>query len=520
MERKEKYPIGEQDFKSLIEGGFLYVDKTRFIEKILVGNKYYFLGRPRRFGKSLFLSSLRYFFEGKRELFKNLYIDKAVDSWEPHPVLYLDLNREKYQETEKLNDVLLPLFREWEERYDVDVKDTNLPQRFQTIIKAAHEKTGKQVVILVDEYDKPLVNSLNNEERFETYRSQLASLYSNFKSSAEHIRLVFLTGVSRFSKLSIFSDLNNLKDISLDNRYAAICGITNQELLKYFPQGIKRFAAKENCGEEEIIQRLKENYDGYRFSAGGSDIFNPWSLLNAMDNEEIENFWNDTGYPSIIAEALKRIDADLEKYFDTICSYDELKGFDILSVEPLALLYQTGYLTIKDYDAESRTFQLGIPNKEVKTGLFNVLLPYYVKTRRQPANKLVTEISSGFIMGRPDRAMEAMQAYFAGIDYTLRIENENNFHNAFFLLMDMLGLNTVTESHTSQGRIDMEVKTRRFLYIIELKYDHSAEYALSQIEEKNYARKYQIDNRKKILIGVAFSSKTRCIEEWKIKEIK
>lgn len=518
MRELAKYGIGEQDFKSLRQTGCVYVDKTEYIEKLITsGSKYYFLARPRRFGKSLFLSTLRYFFEGNRELFKGLYADNIKDwDWQPYPVLHLDLNVERYAETGALDRVLDNLFNEWEATYNVTVKYADLSIRFRNIIKAAHENTKRQVVILVDEYDKPLVGNLNEMAKFEHYRLKLATIYSNFKSSAEYIRLVFLTGVSRFSKLSVFSDLNNLKDITFSNEYADICGVTERELLANFSQGIGNLAEAENVTYQTACEILKQNYDGYKFARTGSDIYNPWSLLNAMDDSEIGNYWNETGKPTIVAEALKRVNADLEKVFESHCSLPDLQGLDLLDPNPIALLYQTGYLTIKSYNDRIRKFRLGIPNREVKEGFFNELLPFYQKSKDPKSKEIISKLVDSFILGQPEDAMFALQTYFAGIDYSLRIENENNFHNAFFLLMDLIGLDTKVETHTSEGRIDIEVCTEDFIYIIELKYDHTPLEAINQIEEKHYARKYQIDSRKIYLIGASFSSKTRCIEDWKI----
>ncbi|MBD5358652.1 MAG: ATP-binding protein [Bacteroides sp.] len=519
MGKVVKYAIGQQDFKSLRIADCLYIDKTEYIQKIISsGSQYYFLARPRRFGKSLFLSTLRYFFEGQRELFNGLYIDSVDWEWESYPVLYIDLNRERDGEPGKLDSVLDNLFSKWETQYEVGMKAGDLSSRFANIIEAAHRETGKQAVILVDEYDKPLVGNLNKNENFEYYRNQLASVYSNFKSSAEHIRLVFLTGVSRFSKLSVFSDLNNIVDITFSNEFADICGITEREMLENLQTGINKLAEYEWITYDEAITLLKQNYDGYRFAERGSDIYNPWSLLNAMAESQIRNYWNDTGVPTIAIEALKRINADLEKTFDSYCSSTDLKGLDLLDPDPRALLYQTGYLTIKDYHKRLRMFRLGIPNREAKEALVKILIPAYLKYKSVLSNEVTDKIVMGFILGKPEVAMKALQTYFAGIDYSLRIENENNFHNAFFLLIDLIGLNAKAESHTSDGRIDIEVTTDEFIYIIELKYDHSAQEALEQIENKQYARKHQTDSRKVFLIGAAFSSKTRCIEDWRIKE--
>ncbi|MDE6010249.1 MAG: AAA family ATPase [Muribaculaceae bacterium] len=313
-----RYPIGQQDFKNLRTENSIYVDKTIYIEKLLTQSiRYYFLARPRRFGKSLFLSTLRYFFEGRRELFKDLYIDSIDWDWQEYPVLYLDLNTDRYVGQGKLDGVLDNLFREWEKKYGVSEPESQPSQRFKTIIRSAYEKTGHQVVILVDEYDKPLVGNLNKDDDFEHYRAALASLYSNFKSSAEYIKLVFMTGVSRFSKLSVFSDLNNISDITFENEFADICGITESEIRDYFKHGIEDLAREEETDFEGACRALKANYDGYRFTWRGSDIYNPWSLLNCLRYKRIGNFWNNTGLPTIVAESLQRINADLQKVVNT-----------------------------------------------------------------------------------------------------------------------------------------------------------------------------------------------------------
>ncbi len=517
MAKRNRYPIGQQDFSIIRLNDALYVDKTEYIERIIESKSlYYFLARPRRFGKSLFLSTIRYFFEGRRELFKGLYIDSADWEWESYPVLRLDLNVERFEKEGILDKSLDNYFNKWEREYGVETKAETMSARFSNIIMAAHEHTGRPVVILVDEYNKPLVANLNNPELFESYRQQLASLYSNFKSSVEHIRLVFLTGVSRFSRLSVFSDLNNINDITLDNDFADICGITETELRDNFGEGIRDLADNYGIDYEDACDLLKKNYDGYRFAKNGNDIYNPWSLLNCLSKKDIGEYWNETGLPTILAESLKRANADLQKTFDSYCSESELKGLDLLNPNPKALLYQTGYLTIKQYYGNLQQYRLGIPNREVRNGLFTYLLPYYIRCKSQTPNELVSGIYRNFIFGEPDEAMKAMQAYFAGIDFKMRIDNENNFHNAFYLLMDLIGLRTKTEVHTSDGSIDIMVETEDYIYIIELKYDHSAQDALRQIKEKQYARPYLTGSRQLFLIGVSFSSASRCIEDWTI----
>lgn len=516
METADRYPIGQQDFKTLRMDGAIYIDKTRFVEKIASSkSKYYFLARPRRFGKSLFLSTLRYFFEGERSLFKNLHIDGVEWNWERNPVLYLDFNTGEYSDPGNLDRIIDSLLSKWEKTFQIEPYSQDNTLRFCDIIEAAHLKTGKQVVILVDEYDKPLVKNIDREE-FDLCREKLGSLYSNFKTCAEHIRLVFMTGVSRFSKLSVFSGLNNLKDITFSNEYADICGITEKELYENLKPGIAGLAEKYKISYSAALGRLKKNYDGYRFAEEGSDIYNPWSLFNCLSEKKLSNYWNETGFPTLVAKSLKSICVDLEDVFDTYCDEKDLKGLDLTDLNPIALMYQTGYLTIKDYDITTNLFHLGIPNFEVKEGLVNVLLPYYAKFQSEAQSSKTKDFVKWLKIGKPDKFLEAMQTYFAGVSYMLKMDNENNFHNAFFLITSLIGLETDAEIHTSDGRIDMTIKTPGFIYIIELKYDKSAEDALLQIDSKKYERMFLGDMRKIFKIGVNFSSTTRTIEDWKI----
>ncbi len=516
MERRDIYPIGQQDFKNIRVNDALYVDKTLYIEKLVKSqSRCFFLARPRRFGKSLFLSTLRYFFEGERKLFKDLYIDSTDWNWEQYPVLHIDLNGGEYSDLTNLDTSLDYLLSLWEKKYEIEQIPDDITTRFRNIIESIHEKTGKQVVILVDEYDKPLIKNRGKDE-FEAYREKLAALYSNFKTCAQHIRMVLLTGVSRFSKLSVFSGLNNLKDITFSNEFADVCGITENELNTYFKQGIQDLAEKYNISYNQARERLKKNYDGYRFAEEGSDIYNPWSILNCFSEKKIAFYWNETGFPSIIVKALKNINENLEDIFNTYCDEEDLKGFDLTDPNPIALMYQTGYLTIKGYDSDMDMIQLGIPNEEVKNGLFKILIPYYAKFKSDAEASRVKDFIKWIKMGKPDNFMKSIQTYFAGVSYMLKIDNENNFHNAFFLVTNLIGIESDAEFITSDGRIDMLIKTPKYIYIIELKYDHSAAEALAQIDEKKYDRMFQDDNRKIFKIGVSFSSKTRTIEDWVI----
>lgn len=514
MGKEMYYPIGQQDFRKLRENESIYIDKTQYIGKILSSrNSYYFLARPRRFGKSLFLSTLQYFFEGQRDLFKGLYIDSINWNWESYPVLRLDLNIEKYVEPGMLDSVLDNYFKGWEKKYGVDTIADTLPTRFGNIIKAAHERTGRGVVILVDEYDKPLVGNLNKDENFDHYRAKLASVYSNFKSSAEHIRLVFLTGVSRFSKLSIFSDLNNLRDITFSDEFADVCGITEKELRDFLHIGISSLAEYNDISYDEACNELKNNYDGYRFTKNGSEIYNPWSVLNAMAEKSISDYWSMTGRPTLIAEAMHRFDQDIESLLNTQCDETTLFGFDLRSTSPLAMLFQAGYLTIKNYDRHTKLYTLGVPNREVTNSLFKELLPQYIKVKSGgDTETVVRNIINNILLGQPEKLVRNLDIFLAGIPYDMKMENENNLHNAIYILMTLIGVKAETEVRSSDGRLDLVVKTNRFIYIIELKFDRTAQEAMDQIEEKQYALPYANDSRRLYKIGINFSTSTRHLD--------
>lgn len=521
MERKNiRYPIGEQSFEMLRKGGFLYVDKTMYLDKIVNGSKYYFLGRPRRFGKSLFLSTLQAFFEGKRELFKGLYADSMEWDWEPYPVIYLDLNPQRYQEDADFSDLDVTVdetLKIHEERLGINSPNENLSARFSFLIRKLSEATGKGVVILVDEYDKPLVNNINDRQRFITYRNKLAALYSNFKSSAPYLRLVFLSGVSRFGKLSVFSGLNNIRDISFLSDFSAICGITDTELKDNFQEGILQLAEENGRTPQEEAAVLKRWYDGYHFSKRSSDIYNPFSLLQVFASREYSNFWIESGNSTLLAEQLKRTNSDLKALINARCAQNTLEGLDIDNISPLALLYQTGYLTIKKYDSRREIFHLGIPNEEVKQGFFEQLLPYYSSLTKDTVHVFIFDLIDEMEEGRVDDFMKRLQSLFAGFGHDLKFEEERNVSNAMLIVFSLIGMHVDAEVRTSDGRIDILVRTADYLYIMELKYDKSAREALDQIERKEYALPWAVDARQVIGIGINYSSEKRRIDEWVMK---
>lgn len=445
-------------------------------------------------------------------MFKGLYADTMTWDWRPRPVLYLDLNSHSYQPKDSLVKLLNAKLVEWENEYEIEPVDEDVSIRFGNIIKTAYQKTGEKVIILVDEYDKPLVNNLHDGEMFVHFREQLTAVYSNFKSSADYIRMVFLTGVSRFAHLSVFSGLNNITDITFLDEYAAICGITEQELADNFQPGMQAIAEKEGTTAQEIHDKLKQRYDGYHFTKRCPDIYNPYSLLNVMESRELQNYWIKSGTPTLLEQQLKRFDVDLEELFSIECSQRKLEGLDFDSPDPVALFYQTGYLTIKDFD--SGIFTLGLPNEEVREGFLSYLLPKYAKIDGGDTEFFIYKFVKELRQGKVDEFMKRMQSMFAAVPYQMELHNERNLHNVMLMLVMLLGIKVKAEYSTSAGRIDMLLETDRYVYVIELKIDKTASEALSQIKEKNYALPFAADGRQVVKIGVNFSTQTRTITDW------
>lgn len=379
MER-QRYPIGQQDFANIRKEGKVYVDKTDLIYNLVNGSSnYVFLSRPRRFGKSLLLSTIRAYFEGEKELFEGLAIRELEKNWVKHPVLHLSLSNLNQTSESALHSSLEQQFRRWEKKYDVNSEGLEFSQRFAEIIIKAYETTGQRVVILIDEYDNPLINSLEKSGIYEKNRSLLKAVYSNLKDLDHYIRFGMITGITRFANTSIFSGLNNLNDISLDDSYANICGFTSEEIITYLMPGIERLAEKEKCSVEKAIQLLKQEYDGYHFSPILSDIYNPFSLLNCLDKSFIDNYWMTSGVPEFLVNKLVNSHEDFSAIFNSQTDRSSLVTNDITFDSPIALMYQTGYLTIKKYHKETRSFTLGIPNKEIEHCLFSLLGTYTPK---------------------------------------------------------------------------------------------------------------------------------------------
>ncbi len=513
-----KYPIGIQDFDKIINEGYTYVDKTELIYKLVHEGSYYFLSRPRRFGKSLLMSTLDAYFSGKRELFKNLAIEKLEEDWTAYPVLHLDLNTGKYNSKDSLTHALDDFLSRLEANYGTFHSEKTLELRFMGIIERIYHKTGKPVVILVDEYDKPLLQSINNKELQEDFRATLKAFYSVLKTQDRYIRFALLTGVTKFGKVSVFSDLNNLIDISMDEGYDTLCGITEEEMHRYFEESIQKLAERYKISYEETCARLKKRYDGYHFVEYGTGVYNPFSLLSTFRASKFGSYWFETGTPTFLVQLLQRENFYLPDLTQQQVSADMLNCIDTMDRNPIPVIYQSGYLTIKDYDEEFKVYTLGFPNEEVEEGFANYLLPYYAHTGSEGAPMYVRNFVLALRNGRPEQFMKRMQVLFADTDYKIVGNAELYFQNAFYIVTKLLGFYTEVERTISDGRIDMIVKTKDYIYIFEFKYDQNADIALQQIENKGYAQPFVTDGRKIVKIGVNFSREHRCIDEWKIKE--
>ena len=532
---ERKLPIGVQSFQSLRESGYLYVDKTQYIEQLLRG-KVYFLSRPRRFGKSLFLSTLAAYFRGEKELFEGLYLAQAEEelarqskreAWQKHPVLYLDLNAKNFDTKQALIDTLERHLLNWEQEYNLVQRFDAPEDRFYDIIEQLYRSTGTRVVVLVDEYDKPLLQTLEKEqsELHETFRRILAGFYSVLKSCDQYIQFVFLTGVTKFSKLSVFSGLNNLNDISLDNQYAGICGITEEELRDNFLPEIEQLREELGYSEDAMFNKLRQLYDGYKFAIKGANVYNPFNLLKVFQKLSLGYYWFATGTPTFLAKKLQELRyplPDLDN--NVVLTRMDLENPHEFADDPIQILYQAGYLTIKTYNAEYDEFTLGFPNDEVRYSFWELLLKCYFL---RPATVRLSELSK-FIEavkhGDVDDFMTRIQSFIAGMSYPTTDELnliEWNYQMVFYLVFRLMGQHVHTEVHNIVGRADCVVELKDTIYLFEFKLwsTGSPEDAITQIEEKGYAVPYQSSGKKLIAVGASFDEAKRNIGAWKAKEL-
>lgn len=525
MEQFRNLPLGIQSFERLIKEKCIYVDKTRYIYELAQTYSPYFLSRPRRFGKSLILSTLRAYFEGKKDLFKGLELETLEpklakmqnrDEWIKHPVLYLDFNTGDFSAFEKLEESIKFRLTEWENEYDVHKGAVTIADRFSSVIKGAYEKTGQLAVVLVDEYDKPLLSVIDDSELLDKFRALLKSFYGVIKSSDRYLRFVFLTGVTSFDKVSIFSDLNNLTDISMTNDFAGICGYTQQELENTFAPEIEALAQKKNLSKNECILALKKMYDGYHFTEEQIDIYNPFSTMSAFKNQNFGSYWFATGTPTFLVKMMQKTDFPLETLEDGIdVDGVSLEGYRLNSEQLVPMLYQTGYLTIQGFEEDIQAFTLGFPNNEVRYGFFKCLVPYYAGFENGTDKIEIVNFIKEIRSGQTQKFMKRIQGIFAAAPKkTSQKYYELNAHAFFWLIFKLIGQFVQCEVQNGESRSDAVVWTKDAIYVFEFKLDGSAQQAMEQIKSKDYAVPYKNDGRKLVLIAANFSSKTKNLTDW------
>jgi hypothetical protein len=505
----------------------VYVDKTELIHRLTHTSSMVFLSRPRRFGKSLLSSTFEYYFEGRKELFTGLAMERLETEWIQHPVLHFDLSPVKGKPLDQMRNSIGLQFKEFEARYGVTDVAPALGDRLTALIMAAYKQTGQQVVVLIDEYDAPILDVLHDDEKREEIRLMLREFYSPLKMCDRYLRFVFLTGISMFSQLSIFSELNNLDIISTDKEYASICGITEQELLDNFQEGIEKMAIRYSCSKDEMIAKLKSSYDGYHFAEDSEGIYNPFSLLNAFKKNNLGSYWFASGTPRSLLEMLKiyrKQGKFTPEMLDSIQPVPVSKFQTPLEMQtgPMPLLYQSGYVTITDYNPKTDLYYLGIPNSEVRVGLMQNLLPLYAEVDSSDVESAVAQASAALRDGEIDDAVKLLQSTLASIPFMKGDKDilgdaektEAYYHRIFYFFFRMLHNEVTAEVRSAKGATDVVVKTPKYIYVIEIKINATPEAALQQIEDNGYATPYLTDGRELVKLGVNFSTDTRTIDRW------
>ena len=559
-EKRIRYPIGIQTFRNIVEGGYLYIDKTGFIHDLAENYSYVFLSRPRRFGKSLLSSTIHSYFAGEKELFDGLKAREMKKEWTKHPVFHFDMSTAKHCNEEQLVSELNIKLLEYERHYGKVDAETEINQRFEGLIRRAVEQTGEKAVIIIDEYDAPLLDVMNDQQRLVPMRQIMRNFYSPIKSLDPYLRFVFITGINKFAQLSIFSELNNLQNISMMPKYSAICGISQSELASGMQESVRILAEKQGLTYESAMEEMKYNYDGYHFCHDSEDIYNPFSLIKCLDAQEFGSYWFETGTPTFLVEWLRRSQID-ESTLDNMPLIPSA-AFDIspeVSNSPLPVLYQTGYLTIKGYDRRTKLYTLGYPNEEVRIGFSQCLLAGYNRDY-STGSIFVAQFFSAMDNADINLALELLQSYLAGIPYDLENKSEKHFQTIIYLIFSLLGYYTQAEVKSAIGRADAVCWTKDRIYVFEFKVDGSAEGALRQIDEKGYMIPYKFESsdnhealsgtklgtstssatstasmasgastssaseagavkeRVLVKVGVNISTQTRTIESWKIAE--
>ena len=524
-----KYPIGIQSFERIIKEGYVYVDKTELIYRLVKEGSIYFLGRPRRFGKSLLVSTLENYFLGRRELFQGLAMERLEKEWLEYPVFHVDFNGKSFTNPQELSQTLETFVAMGEDRYGKGAFSTTLGDRFASVLERAHKQTGRRAVVLIDEYDKPLLDVMGmgipspvvagEVKTLEDYnRNLLKGFYSVFKLADKDLQFVLLTGVTKFSQVSVFSGFNQPKDISMDARYETLCGITKRELLEVFDEPIRALAEKMKCGFEEMVARLTRKYDGYHFSENMTGVFNPFSILNCLDSIRLDNYWFSTGTPTYLVRLMKDNRESINEMTGRYYAPSDFIDYKATTEKPLPMIYQSGYLTIKDYNMRRNSYRLDFPNEEVRSGMVTMLTSDYFKTNRE--NSWLEDVTDALEAGNLPTFEKQLTSMLSNISYRFQRkqdakECERHFQYTFFLILQMIGrYSTYVEKETSEGRIDCVVECPEYVYIFEFKLNGTSKDALDQIAEKGYEKPYAADSRKVYRVGISFSSKTGTINDF------
>lgn len=514
------YPIGVQDFENLRRRNNVYVDKTDLIYRLVSTNTVYFLSRPRRFGKSLLISTLEAYFRGKRELFEGLAIAALEEEWGVYPVLHIDFSMRKYLTADALHELLDYNLLQWEKVYGREEGETSYATRFEGIIRRAYEQTGQQVVILIDEYDSPMLDTNNNLALQAELRGMVRDFFSVLKGTGRYQRFLFMTGISKFSQLSIFSELNNLQNISLREEYAALCGITEEELLTQLQPGIQALADRNGESYDEACAHLKRRYDGYHFSEQSPDIYNPFSLLNTLAAKKYGNYWFSSGTPTFLMELIGRMQFDVTLMEEVSLSDEEFDRATDIITDPIPVLYQSGYITIKGYHPQLKLYTLAYPNEEVRLGFIKCLLPTFVHRSMEQNSFYIINFVQDMLRGDINGCLERTRAFFASIPNDLENKTEKHYQTVFYLMFRLMGQYIDTEVKSAIGRADVVMKTAQTIYVFEFKLDGTARQAMDQINSQGYAIPYMPDHRKVVKVGISFDIATRTLGEWMIEEVE
>lgn len=519
MEQLKRLPVGIQTFEKIIENDMLYIDKTEYILRMIDLSNYVFLSRPRRFGKSLLLSTIQAYFEGRKELFKGLFVDRVEKDWVEHPVLRFDMSMGKHLDKKQLERYLHYLLEDNETRFGVPTELPDVNLRLRELIVNVYKKTGKPVVMLIDEYDAPLLDVVHEDSVLPELRRVIRNFVSPIKGSDPYLKFVFITGISKFSQLSIFSELNNLTNISMDPEFAGVCGITEKEMLEYMPKYIEQLATVNNWTFEEAISQLRQQYDGYHFTWPSSDIFNPYSLLNALQNNRMDSYWFASGTPTYLIEMMQKFDTLPTDLNMIECGADDFDAPTEGMTTILPLLYQSGYLTIKDYDKQFKGYTLSIPNKEVEVGLSKSLVPTYLNTNTLAASNIARSMAKALTLEDIDGMLRLLQTFLGTVPYCNNANSEGHYQQVLYIIFTLLSDYSVdVEIHTPTGRVDIVMRCSKALYLFELKLNKDATTAMEQINLKDYASRFAFSELPVVKVAINFDINLHNITDWKIEE--